>query len=892
MKRGFVRSVVGWAAIALFGCSAGAGGCGGCSEPIPGGFPPELRVNNAVSAKVSKDGLAFFESRVADIIGALAGQGLDFQVPCTDVTQKLYYEVAGYPIVDTEIPIFACDHSSNRSCSDESAGASVPPVRDPTAPTSPPKRQCQAAAVVTNLDINPTQASPSAPVDVEVKLALRVNTGAIPVAADLPICGKTRCDIEYDSNGSGSPDVPINVVLHLKLDPTYGDVLAFDVGNINLDQIVDTSDLKLSSTGSSVCDLACDLLDVDFIKDLLFGFLRGMLDTEVRNIIDGFRCRACDTDRDCPGTSTCDGDMGVCFEGNPSDRKCPPALLGLEGRVNAGALLADFGGSTSSLLDLYAVAGGRNADTSSSIKVDNGGIVIGLMGGTRSAVRDSQGSVVAPGVAACVPARPFDRRPQPRPVNFDLEAQNATPSTGGSVGNYELALALSDNFLDQTMSDAYLSGLLCLNVDSNVSTFLSSSLFGTFLPSLGVLTGGRDVPMLIALRPKTAPEVIIGKGTTKEVNGELVPDDPLLTIAMKQLQIDFYALVDDRFARLFSLRTDLNLPLSLEFGVNNTVTPVLADLTTLVTNINAQNSEMLAEDPQIVADLLDAIIGLVQPVLAGVLQPIELPSFSGFQLNIRDALGVMPLSGQPGHEHLALFADLKLAGMPYTATTETQATLVEKFVPERQALLTGARPRAVLDVSAQGLTRNDFRGWEYSFRVDGGLWSPWTRRHRLEVASPVLMLQGRHEVEVRSRQIGAKETEDLTPASVVVEVDYEAPAVALRLDAERRVVVTEASDAVSRDDELRYSYRVSGGAWSSFGDPQVFALDELGVNPSLEVEVVDASGLKARTYFGEPGDQVAVPVSAASEAAGGCASVGTSLLALGALALLRRRRRA
>lgn len=891
MKRGFVRSVVSWAVVATLGCSAGAGGCGGCAEPIPGGFPPELRVNNAVSAKVSKDGLAFFESRVADIIGALAGQGLEFQVPCTDVSQHLYYEVLGYPVVDTEIPIFACDHSTNWSCGDENAGTSVPPQRDPTAPTSPPKRQCQAAAVVKNLEINPTQASPSSPVDVEVKLALRVNTGAIPVAADLPICGTTRCEIEYDSNGSGSPDVPINVVLHLKLDPTYGDVLAFDVGNIDLDQIVDTADLKLSSTGSSVCDLACDLLDVDFVKDLLFGFLRGMLDTEVRNIIDGFRCRACTTDRDCPGTSTCDGDMGVCFEGNPDNRVCPPTLIGLEGRVKAGDMLAGFGGSTASLLDLYAVAGGRNPDTSPSVKAENGGIVIGLMGGTRAAVRDNQGSVVAPGVAACVPARTFDRRPQPRPVNFDLEAQNATPSAGGSVGNYELGLALSDNFLDQAMFDVYQSGLLCLNVDSSVSTFLSSSLFSTFLPSLGVLTGGRDVPMLIALRPKTAPEVIIGKGTTKEVNGELVPDDPLLTIAMKQLQLDFYALIDDRFARLFSLRTDLNLPLSLEFGVNNTVTPVLADLQSLVTNINAQNSEMLAENPQIVADLLDAIIGLVQPVLAGVLAPIELPSFSGFQLNIRDALGVLPYSSQAGHEHLALFADLKLAGMPYSATTDTQVSLVEKFVPERQALLTGARPRAVVDVVAQGLTPNDFRGWEYSYRVDGGLWSPWTRRTRIEVASPVLLLQGRHLVEVRSRQIGVKETEDLTPAGVVVEVDYEAPVVALRVDADRRVVVTEASDAVSRQDELRYSYRVSGGAWSSFGEAREFALDELGFNPSLEVEVVDAAGRKARTYFGEPGDQVGAPVTS-SEAAGGCASVGTSLLALGALAFLRRRRRA
>lgn len=880
MKRGFVRNLVTWSIVGLLGCSAGAGGCGGCAEDIPGGFPPELRVNNAISAKLSKDGVEFFENRVGEIIEALAG-GLKFDVPCSDLTQSVTIPLVNQTLV---LPIFVCDHAGNQACSQSGTA----PPNDPTKPTSPPMKQCGAQAGIVDLDIAPTQNGSG--VDVAVSLKLLVNTGAIiadVITRDIvgvkSVCGeKVRCSVEFDSNASGVQHVPLDVKLFLSLS-NEGDILDLRLGDIKLEDFVEMDDFNISGSGDLDCSIICDGLDIGFVKNLIFGFAKDLLNAEVKKVIDGFLCRSCTADVECPGTSTCQSNM--CMSGN----KCVPLLIGLEARVGAGEMLASFGGSTSSLLDLYAVAGGRNIDQTPSVKVENQGIVLGIMGGTRSVVYDGSGSFIAPGVAKCVPQRTFERRAQPTSVKFDQEAQNARPAITG----YQLGLSLSDSFLDQAMFNAYQSGLLCLDVDSNVSSFLSTSLFATFLPSLGMLTHNKDVPMLISLRPKEAPHIIVGKGTMKEVNGQQVPDDPLLTVVMDDLQIDFYALLEDRFARLFSLRTDLRLPLSLEFTQDNKVKLVLADLKTLLTNTSAQNSEMLAEDPKVVADLIDAVVGLIQPLLADLLAPIDLPEFSGFQIDIRQALGVIPFTAQPGHEHLALFADLKLAGaMPYTATSETSATLVEKFVPQRDALLAGARPKAVIDVSASGLKPRDFAGSEYSWRVNGGLWSPWTTQTRIEVAAPVLVFQGRHFVEVRSRERGVRQSEDPRPAGVIVEVDYEAPTVSLRLDPERRMVVTEAQDAVSRDDELRYSYRVSGSAWTSFGEPREFTLDDLGANPSLEVEVRDSSGLKARTWFGEPADQVdALPGTSGQATESGCASAGVSMLALSALALLRRRRR-
>lgn len=889
MTRGYFRSLVAWSLIALVGCTAGAGGCGGCAEDIPGGFPEELRVKNAISAKVSNEGFRFFESRVNEIIGALAG-GLQFQVGCQDFTQKIFYEFGGVTVIDQTVPIFLCDHNRNNSCSDELSGASLPPVNDPSMPTNPPLKECQAAGEVKTLEITPRQANPSAPVIVNVKLQLRVNTGAIPIRAKVPVCGNVSCTLEYDSNSNTPPNVPLDVDLELTLDPKYGDILAFEVKKLDVSKVIDLADLKLSSSTSGsdewcsyVCDIAGFLTSIEFVRDQIMNLVKGMLNSEVQKVIDGFRCRSCAADSECPSTSTCKS--GMCVDSQTN--KCVPALLGLEGRINPGEMLASFGGSTTSLLDVYAVAGGKNQNGASSVKAEGGGLVIGIMGGTRSAVYDGHGSIVAPGVASCVPARTFARRPEPNPVNYDVQAQIA------QVSDYQLGLGLSDGFLDQALFDAYQSGLLCLNLDSNVSSMLSTSLFTAFLPSLGVLTQQKDVPMLMALRPKEAPEIIIGKGSTKVVDGKTVPDDPLITVKMDDVQIDAYALIEDRFARLFSLRTDIKLPLSLDFTSDNKVQIVLADLKTLLSNVVAQNSEMLAEDPQVVADLLDAVIGLVQPVLATALAPIELPEFSGFQLEVRKALGVMPLQGQPGHEHLAIFANLKLPGSPYTLASGTRASLVDTFVPDRAALRAGARPKAVVDLVSEGLVPRGSKGWEYSWRVNGGLWSPWTTQTRVEIAAPVLLLQGRHFVEFRTRLQGEKNASTDELAGVVVEIDYDAPNVVLRLDPETRMVVTKASDAVSRADELHYSYRVSGGAWTAFGGKRAFSLDELGANPSLEVEVVDASGNKARTWFGEPGDQVGAhaPVDQQATQAAGCASAGGSLLALAALAFIRRRRR-
>lgn len=818
MNRRALRSTAAWLILLIVGCSGGGGGCGGgtgcggggCAN-IPGGFPAAKRASNAISAELSGQGIQYFQDNLTALVGTILGSsnGLSLNVPCIEQTQNV--AVLG------DVTVHAC-------CS----------------------HACNVMAAINSVTITPSTA-PDRSVDVNIVLSMNVNTGSIPVEVPVEILGIGLCTIGCNLSYA-QQNIPIDVTLNLKVDPAWGDILAVNVMGIDLSELIDVNELNINSQGGICSGIACGALDLDFIKQTLFQFLTPTLNTTVQDAIDGFRCQKCDTARwsangGCP-TSTqttnppvasCQND--ACFIGAPSAHKCVPTELGLQGRMNAGSLLASFGGPPDALLDIYAMAGGRSTNSRPTTYVDSGGgIVIGVMGGSDSPVP-----------AACVPPHTAPTLVNPDPIDFKAAAtQTGLPP----VTDYAAGIAVSAPFMNKALFDAYNAGLLCLNVDSSLTSFLSSAVFqGTLLPSLGVLTHGQNVPMAVALRPKNPPTILVGKGTTKMVNGMVVPDDPLLTIQMKQLQLDFYALIEERQVRLFSLTTDLSLPLSLNFdAVAGTVTPALGDLSALLTNTTASNSEMLAEDPAQLAALVESVIGLVQPLIGGILQPIALPTFQGLTVGVSSARGAVPNRTGVGYQQMALFASLALAH-PDTVHVDTTARLAEGVVPSFANIVGGSRqlPFAVIDAQANGIRSLNFAGYEYAYRVDNGLWSPWVRNARFEVHSPVFLIQGRHNIELVAREIDQQSTVDATPASVEFVVDYEAPQV--RFEVVDGQLMTVASDSVWKD-ALQYRYSVDGGAWSSPGAPQQFTLADLNARGSVEVEVIDGSGLSTKARYG------------------------------------------
>jgi hypothetical protein len=866
-----------WVLLIIVGCSGGSNGnlgCGGCITPILGGFPAAERQIEGMSVKISEKGLRFAESQVAAIIqqvGQSTG-GLNFAIPCTQQSPAI---VSGFNALVT-----ACDLDGDAKCTafdDASWNRSDYPLD-----------KCSASATVTGSKFTPSQLTPDGDILVKFELQLKVRTGEIPLTVGLStilgsVCGMF-CKAEYDSALNPPEFIPITANIELTLDGTRGDILSYNVTGIDdISKKIDTAELGIDSI-SSTCNalnFTCDILNNDLVKQLIFQSLQGTVNDRIRDTIDGARCVQCESGTHaCPGASTCKSGLGVCYY-DYNKRTCPTVQLGIEGRARVGDTLASFGGDPNAALDIYAVAGGKSTTNTPSSRVQNGGIQVGMMGGTR-----------APSPAACVRTGTWTPRDQPAQVDFDAEV--GMPGPGSNLGDYMAGLAVSDNFIDKAMFSAWQAGLLCLNVTTETVSQLSSGLVSSVLPGLNVVTHNQDVPMLLALRPTVAPEVKIGRGKVNPTD-----KDSLLTLNLKDTDLDFYAFVEERYVRLFTTRVDISFPLDLDFDpAMGTITPVIGDLNMAITKVKALNNEMkIAKDAEIEA-LIPTLVGVAGSQLGNAIPPISLPSIMGFSLNVLGARGSVPGAVGGGYQHLALFATLQ-AGAPQMARADTAASLVESFVPAAPLDLTSAasQPKAVIEMRGLGLQSLNFPGYEYSARVDGSFWSTWTTSTRLELAAPVLRLEGRHNIEVRSRIRGQAGTADLEPAKVIFTVDYVGPRVKL-VESETQVISTVAHDTVSADSELSYRYRVAGADWTSWGAAQTFEVKSLGFQPSLEVEVRDAAGRTTRAIYGMSADELHAGVkipkknsSFANSEQGGCTQAGAGAGALLALSMLLARRR-
>jgi MYXO-CTERM domain-containing protein len=604
---------------------------------------------------------------------------------------------------------------------------------------------------------------------------------------------------------------------------------------------------------------------------------------------------------------TCDTSRGVCVPSGQSpldpgssggtvslpdggsvpvgEHNCEPIPLGLTGQLDVATLTDAVGFPPGAGLLLTLGLGSKTG----AAAVDLNGVQLSAMAGTAPPQQNF--------VSICVPPSFWENQPQPPALNFD--DLNNKPS---NVGSYDLGLGVASQMLNRALFDSYSSGLLCITIDNHTTSFISSGLFKTFLPSLGLVTGGKDVPMAILLRPTQPPSVRIGKGTLiANPDGTYSPDDALITINFKAMNLDFYGLVDERQVRIFTLQADLSLPLGLRIMPDDSLQPVLGGLDTVLTNIKALNNEMLAEDPGVVRDLLGAAVRLAQPLLAGILKPVALPTMLGLKVRVNALTGVVPVSSnlaQDGYQHLAVYAQLAECGplSPcLTSNVKTDAHVVELVVPEDAGELrdpNGRRPAVTIEAAAlQG--RLGAQEAEFSYRVDGSLWSPWVKGPRFIVRDPILMFQGGHKIEVIAREGGDDHTQDTEPVALDVFVSYEAPAVEL-VQRNDGSIATKASSKSSDADKLLYSYRIGNGSWTTPGPARVFTADEVS-GRSLHVQVTDAAGKAATARIIGDDREALLTAGVAS----GCATSSSTtnaavlgLLGFAAALWLRRQRRA
>ncbi|HEY5923285.1 MAG TPA: hypothetical protein VIV11_16510 [Kofleriaceae bacterium] len=563
-------------------------------------------------------------------------------------------------------------------------------------------------------------ASGASRLDVTVRARVKTVTD-IPIVA--PLVGD--CGVKIDTLAGSVDDIRIDLPINFQQDATAGTTRVV-VGTVALSQLA-TEDVAL--TGGIGCQLAN--LGLSFFLGLLSDQLTGAIKDAIQDQV----CKTCESGNvaECgPFATACTGN--TCMAGAECLQE-----LGLSGRARGSLLFASLSPGTTGAMDLYEVAGGYAT-------TNNNGIALGLLGGMQpaGAPRDKCG--------------PPATEPAMVPVAQSTFFQGNTRPDNGQA--FDVGIGVHKSQLGQLAFAGYDGGLFCLTIGASTVAQLSTDTIGLVSRSLGKLVESNS-PMAIGLRPQSPPTIVLGKNTfIDDGNGNQVLDMPLLDISFKALEIDFFALVDEQYIRVFTVVSDVHLPIGLQPTAMGELAPVIGNPDDAFTNISVKNSEAISESPAELAALFPTLLDLALPQLSGGLSPIALPELGGLKLN------VTAITSVDNDNFLAIFANLALGTMQRVAPVDTKVELATVTEPAdaimRDIKQWDAHKPPSVTLALSGTASN----LEFSYRVNDGTWSAWSASQRQTLTRRVFWLPGVHKVEVRSRVIGHPESIDLEPSVI------------------------------------------------------------------------------------------------------------------------------
>ena len=441
---------------------------------------------------------------------------------------------------------------------------------------------CTSEMAISNVKITPTPMS-------SLKLALRaaISTSKMRFEQFIGIDGIgfwVSCDVAFNSARSGKLDLGVNADVDFVVDPANSNRLRVTSGSAG---ITDFDKNDISITGGVHCKVANWLKGLfrSWIMDSLSGIVEGSIDSMLTDL-----------------------------------------PLEQEGRVDIGALLkglspAGISFGASRLLDFVVGAGGY-------AESEQGGLSLGVTGGFRAPIPDPcVPSCEAPGATCTPPALSGVRRA------LTLRGNNRP---GGQP--FDIGIGLHRKALDAAAYALYAGGGLCLDVSTSATVPLTSSMFSLLIPSLKGLTRGENRPMTLAVRPRNPPTVTLGRGAYhEESDGVVTIDEPLITVNARDFAADVYVQLEERMVRLFTVVGDLALPLMVFPDAEGKLQIMLGDLKNALSNVRVEDTDLIQEDPQAVADLFPTLIGLASSFLSGGFDPIGLPSVQGVELRLDES---------------------------------------------------------------------------------------------------------------------------------------------------------------------------------------------------------------------------------------------------------------
>ncbi len=750
---------------------------------------------------------------------------------------------------------------------------------------------CELCLDIANILINPIEGQDT----LEVKIYLSSDTVIF-----LPFSG-FLCDLTCQGVNIDFRQQPMEITTYIQLH-IDGDTRLLDLSvtdpTFNWDQI----NIELAGLCGFGTNFVLDLL-VPAVEPILKPMIRNMIE----DLIEAFKCVRCQ-ENPCPDPLnygvTCD-DNKVCRKPNGY---CLLQPLGIEAEVDVGALAAEFLPSLESKIWLSLAAGGR-------AEVLQQGLEIAMFGGT----------MVPPDAPdPCTETVYYATDPLPR-IEVGNENLHQNPPT-----LYHVGAGLREELLDQAGYTLQNSGLLCITLSDamlfelspDIGGFLSWNALKLLMPTTNLLTHDENVPLVIRLEPGDPIDFAILDGETA------FPTTPGVNIALeariRDLKLHFYALVDERFMRMFTMQVDI----VATFGIDNqdsAIQPVFG-----LDNVR------LAPDPENPADTHPhfrvpySVLGVppaevgtqLEGMIASVIGQIPLDPFDAIEipgfdingddvedlfLNIEDIAPEMPKGDV--EEYYALYAYVSLVmnsrGLPPSPPTlaNTEVFVEESFNPTtEQFVKEGMKPWIRLALSGKDADHgSEFLEW--SFKLDNKGWSPWSRDPNPTLSPNWFMWPGKHRIGVRARDYRFRSSIDPQPEYITFVTDYVDPS--LRLKREGSRIRFMGKDNVARSDELRYRHRLNGGKWSAWSANDSFDLALLREFPvKMTVEVKDTVGLTAsqtRTYNGAFVNPVQAKITGSgggtpeeAKAPTGCANGGGALgwlflLVLLPLAAIRRK---
>ncbi|HUS65354.1 MAG TPA: MYXO-CTERM sorting domain-containing protein [Kofleriaceae bacterium] len=600
-----------------------------------------------------------------------------------------------------------------------------------------------------------------------------------------------------------------------------------------------------------------------------------------------------------------------------------PDPMGIEGTLDVAALFGGIAPGTRAGLELRVVPGGYAYS-------EEGGLSLGVITGMNADEDpETRTSDVDNEPALCVPPIPApDFAAAPASLDDTSRGTFTLLPAGMFRGqpdepDGDLAMGLSETFLDLAGHHAVTSGAMCLGLGTDIIPQLNLGAIGLLIPSLAELGSpeGND-PLLLVTRPQTAVDFTIGEGTT---------DSPSLTAHIRHLEIDFYAFLFERYVRGFTVSIDLDAGINLEFATdadgNPQLMPILVGLDSENIEISVLNEEFLREDRASLEAILPSLLDVALPLIADGLPPITLPDFLGFRLEqlhlgrvttseddflaVTAELGASPTMMMMANRFPTMRAVLE--GMTPAALPRARADRAPRLASvhtpspaDIRAALRGEGgdlPHVVIDAPAFG----DYGlPLEWTWNIGGGMWRPLERGGEIVLEDGAFAVQGRYEIQLRSRVVGDYHSWAQETHSIEVLIDSVAPRIMRdRARVEGGRLFLPAIDFVSPQDKVKVAYGPVSSPdpvpdWVASADGvevsdverlglgfdavRVFARDEQG---NLTNEIVELDGLVEFHGSGNEG-------CADCSAAGGNGATGAGLLALAALFGLggvRRRRR-